>query len=123
MKLPQILPEEVSNFAPHVIENMIQKSLNQVNLEKSSSQPQSIYEAAATLTEFELKKILINKMNSSESYLTNPEHRECYDATSSSKAMTMSLNLKTEAKSRIEGGIFVVQLLVVVWVLTVAVEK
>nr|GEW63757.1 hypothetical protein [Tanacetum cinerariifolium] len=43
------------------------------------SQPQSTYEAAATLTEFELKKILIDKMNSSESYLTAPKHRECYD--------------------------------------------
>nr|GEZ00946.1 hypothetical protein [Tanacetum cinerariifolium] len=32
-----------------------------------------------TLTEFELKKILIDKINSSESYLTAPEHRECYD--------------------------------------------
>nr|GEU96977.1 putative ribonuclease H-like domain-containing protein [Tanacetum cinerariifolium] len=36
-------------------------------------------QAAATLTEFELKKILIDKMNSSESYLTAPENQECYD--------------------------------------------
>nr|GEU96860.1 hypothetical protein [Tanacetum cinerariifolium] len=78
-QLPQILPEEVSNFAPPVIEKMIQKSLNQFNLSKASSQPQSTYEAGATLTEFELKKILIDKMNSSESYLTAPKHRECYD--------------------------------------------
>nr|GEU92233.1 hypothetical protein [Tanacetum cinerariifolium] len=78
-QLPQILPEEVSNFAPHVIKNMIEESLNLVNLEKVSSQPQSTYEAAATLTEFELKKILIDKMNTSESYLIAPEHRECYD--------------------------------------------
>nr|GEW64328.1 hypothetical protein [Tanacetum cinerariifolium] len=74
-----ILPEEVSNFALPAIEKMIQESLNQVNLAKVSSQPQSSYEAATTLTEFELKKILINKMNSSESYLTAPEHQECYD--------------------------------------------
>nr|GEW32082.1 hypothetical protein [Tanacetum cinerariifolium] len=73
--LPQILPEEVSKFAMQVIE----ESLNQVNLEKESSQPQSTYEAAATLTEFELKKILIDKMNTSESYMTAPEHQECYD--------------------------------------------
>nr|GFA24151.1 hypothetical protein [Tanacetum cinerariifolium] len=79
-QLPQILPDEVSNFALPVIENMIQESLNQVNLEKASSQPQSTYEAAATLTEFELKKILIDKINSSESYLTALEHQECYDA-------------------------------------------
>ncbi|GJY44761.1 hypothetical protein Tco_0432974 [Tanacetum coccineum] len=58
---------------------MIEESLNQVNLAKTSSQPQSAYEAANTLTEFELKKILINKMNTNESYLTAPEHRECYD--------------------------------------------
>nr|GEY40356.1 hypothetical protein [Tanacetum cinerariifolium] len=74
-----ILPEEVSNFAPPVIEKMIEESLNQVNLAKASSQPQSNYEAAATLIEFELKKILIDKMNSSESYPTAPEHRESYD--------------------------------------------
>nr|GEW21327.1 integrase, catalytic region, zinc finger, CCHC-type, peptidase aspartic, catalytic [Tanacetum cinerariifolium] len=65
---PQILPEKVSNFAPPMIEKMIQESLNQVNLAKASSQPQSTYEKATTLTEFKLK-ILINKMNSSESYL------------------------------------------------------
>nr|GEX37175.1 hypothetical protein [Tanacetum cinerariifolium] len=78
-QLPQILPKEVSNFAPLVIETMITKSLNHFNLAKASSQPQSTYEAATTLTEFELKKILIDKINSSESYLTASEHRECYD--------------------------------------------
>nr|GEU57560.1 uncharacterized mitochondrial protein AtMg00810-like [Tanacetum cinerariifolium] len=62
-QLPQLLPEEVSNFAAPVIEKMIEGSLNQVNLAKDSSQPQSTYEVAATLTEFELKKILIDKMN------------------------------------------------------------
>nr|GEX81016.1 reverse transcriptase domain-containing protein [Tanacetum cinerariifolium] len=45
----------------------------------ASSQPKSTYEAAATLTEFGLKKILIDKINSNESYLTALEHRECYD--------------------------------------------
>nr|GEV18553.1 hypothetical protein [Tanacetum cinerariifolium] len=78
-QLSLILPEEVSNFASLVIENMIQESLNQVNMEKASSQPQSTYDVAATLTEFKLKKILIDKMNSSESYLKALEHRECYD--------------------------------------------
>nr|GEU95975.1 hypothetical protein [Tanacetum cinerariifolium] len=51
-QLPQILPKEVSKFAPP---------------------------DAATLTEFELKKILINKMDKSESYLAAPKHRECYE--------------------------------------------
>nr|GFC90174.1 hypothetical protein [Tanacetum cinerariifolium] len=48
-------------------------------LEKESSQPQSSYEATATLTKFELKKILIDKMDKSESYLAAPEHKECYE--------------------------------------------
>ncbi|GKC39255.1 hypothetical protein Tco_1051639 [Tanacetum coccineum] len=45
----------------------------------TSSQPQSSYEAAATLTEFELKKILIDKIDKSEYFLAAPEHRECYE--------------------------------------------
>nr|GEY73041.1 hypothetical protein [Tanacetum cinerariifolium] len=47
-------------------------------LANESSQPQSSYEAAATLIEFKLKKILIDKMDKSESYLEAPEHKECY---------------------------------------------
>ncbi|GJY07058.1 hypothetical protein Tco_0374112 [Tanacetum coccineum] len=58
---------------------MVTESLEQAVLAKESSQPQSSYEAAAMLTEFELKKILIDKMDKSESYLAAPEHRECYE--------------------------------------------
>ncbi|GKE22782.1 hypothetical protein Tco_1434294 [Tanacetum coccineum] len=58
---------------------MVQESLEDAVLAKESSQPQSLYEAAATLTEFELKKILIDKIDKSESYLAAPEHRECYE--------------------------------------------
>ncbi|GJY30788.1 hypothetical protein Tco_0414283, partial [Tanacetum coccineum] len=58
---------------------MVKESLEDVVLAKESSQPQSSYEAAATLTEFELKKILIDKMDKSESYLAAPEYRECYE--------------------------------------------
>ncbi|GKE07014.1 hypothetical protein Tco_1399032, partial [Tanacetum coccineum] len=61
-QLPQILPKEVSNFALSVIEKLIKESRDEVTLEKVSSQPQSTYEAASTLTEFELKKILLDKM-------------------------------------------------------------
>ncbi|GKA40153.1 hypothetical protein Tco_0732746 [Tanacetum coccineum] len=81
-QLPQILPEEVSNSAPlpsPVIQKMDKESLEDVVLAKESSQPQSSYEAAATLVKFELKKILIDKMDKSESYLAAPEHRECYE--------------------------------------------
>ncbi|GKD35062.1 hypothetical protein Tco_1250571 [Tanacetum coccineum] len=70
---------EVSNFAPPVIEKLFHETRDEVTLAKASSQPQSTYKAASTLTEFELKKILLDKMEKSESYLTAPEHRECYD--------------------------------------------
>ncbi|GJX57006.1 hypothetical protein Tco_0286903 [Tanacetum coccineum] len=76
---PQILPKEVSNFALPVIKKLIKESRDEVTLAKVSSQPKSTYEAASTLTEFELKKILLDKMKTSESYLTAPEHRDCYD--------------------------------------------
>ncbi|GKE06864.1 hypothetical protein Tco_1398882 [Tanacetum coccineum] len=61
-QLPQILPKEVSNFAPPVIEKLIKESLDEVTLAKVSSKPQSTYEAASTLIEFELKKIILDKI-------------------------------------------------------------
>ncbi|GKE66913.1 hypothetical protein Tco_1521074 [Tanacetum coccineum] len=79
-KLPQILPKEVSNFAPPVIEELIKESRDKVTLAKVSSKPHSTYEAASTLTKFKLKKIIIDKMEKSESYLAAPEHRDCYDS-------------------------------------------
>ncbi|GKE97385.1 hypothetical protein Tco_0020736, partial [Tanacetum coccineum] len=91
-QLPQILPQEVSNFAPPVIEKLIKESRDEVNLANVSSQPQSTYEAASTLTEFELKKILLDKMEKSESYLTAPEHRDCYDGL---KKLTLSTNISS----------------------------
>ncbi|GJV04472.1 hypothetical protein Tco_1338041 [Tanacetum coccineum] len=68
-----------ASLTTRITEQMVQESLEDVVLAKESSQPQSSYEAAATLTEFELKKILIDKMDKSESYLAAPEHRECYE--------------------------------------------
>ncbi|GJW21749.1 hypothetical protein Tco_0032371 [Tanacetum coccineum] len=79
-QLPQILPKEVSNFALPVIEALIKESSDEVTLAKVSSQLHSTYEAASTLTEFELKKIILDKIEKSESYLTAPEHRYCYDS-------------------------------------------
>ncbi|GJY18081.1 hypothetical protein Tco_0389572 [Tanacetum coccineum] len=58
---------------------MVTESLVHAVLSKESSQPQSTYEAAALLTEFELKKILIDKMDEIQSYMTATEHKECYD--------------------------------------------
>ncbi|GJZ21282.1 hypothetical protein Tco_0558321 [Tanacetum coccineum] len=62
-QLPQILSEEVSNSPPLVIQKMVQESLENFVLAKQSSQPQSLYEAATKLTEFELKKILVDIMD------------------------------------------------------------
>ncbi|GJS15338.1 hypothetical protein Tco_0409810 [Tanacetum coccineum] len=78
-QLPQILPKEVSNFALLVIQNMVLESLEPSVLAKESSQPQSSCDVSTTLIEFELKKILIDNMDKSESYLATPEHRECYE--------------------------------------------
>nr|GEU99261.1 hypothetical protein [Tanacetum cinerariifolium] len=64
---------------PLVIQRMVTESLDHAILAKESSQTQSSYEAAASLTKFELKKILIKKMDKSESYLVALEHRKCYD--------------------------------------------
>ncbi|GKA19813.1 hypothetical protein Tco_0699728 [Tanacetum coccineum] len=61
-QVPQILPKEISDFATLVIQSTITESLKNVILAKSSSQPQSTYEAAVSLTEFELKKILLDKI-------------------------------------------------------------
>ncbi|GJW18070.1 retrovirus-related pol polyprotein from transposon TNT 1-94 [Tanacetum coccineum] len=66
-QLPQILPKEISNFATPVIQSTVNESLENVVLAKSSSQPQSTYEAATSLTEFELKKILLDKLEKSNS--------------------------------------------------------
>ncbi|GKE10126.1 hypothetical protein Tco_1413677 [Tanacetum coccineum] len=59
-QLTQILPNEVSNFAPPMIEKMIEESRNEVNLAK---------------------------MEKSKSYLTAPEHRDCYDGLKKSYAL------------------------------------
>ncbi|GJY70056.1 hypothetical protein Tco_0473038, partial [Tanacetum coccineum] len=66
-------------FINHLSASITARITEQAVLAKESSQPQSSYEVAATLIEFELKKILIDKMDKSESYLAAPEHRECYE--------------------------------------------
>ncbi|GJX34546.1 hypothetical protein Tco_0246103 [Tanacetum coccineum] len=60
--LPLILPKEVSDFATPMIQSTITESLENVILAKSSCQPQSTYKVAASLTEFELKKIMLDKL-------------------------------------------------------------
>ncbi|GJU52984.1 hypothetical protein Tco_1226698 [Tanacetum coccineum] len=78
-QIPQILPKAVSYFASPAIKSTVTESLEDIVLSKSSSQPQSTYEAAALLTEFELKKILLDKMQKSKTYRGAKEHEELYD--------------------------------------------
>ncbi|GKC16810.1 hypothetical protein Tco_1013592, partial [Tanacetum coccineum] len=79
-QLPQILPKAVSDFATLVIEQNVTESLEAVVLAKSFSQPKSTYEAAASLLEYELTKILLDKMEESKSHLRADYKRELYDA-------------------------------------------
>ncbi|GJS24496.1 hypothetical protein Tco_0453128 [Tanacetum coccineum] len=79
IQLSQILPKEVSDFATPVIQSTVTESLENVVLAKSSSQSLSTYKAAALLTEFELKNILLDKMQKSQSYRGAKEHEELYD--------------------------------------------
>ncbi|GKA44439.1 hypothetical protein Tco_0737163 [Tanacetum coccineum] len=70
---------------------MVTESLEHAVLAKEYSQPKSTYEATSSLTEFELKKILIDKMDESHSYLKAPEYRECYDGLIKSYDLDKSL--------------------------------
>nr|GEW54484.1 integrase, catalytic region, zinc finger, CCHC-type, peptidase aspartic, catalytic [Tanacetum cinerariifolium] len=75
-QLSQILPMEVSEFATLVIQSTITKSLKNVVLDKSSSQPKSTYEDEASLTKFELKKILLDKMQKTYSLKRDREDKD-----------------------------------------------
>ncbi|GKC83941.1 hypothetical protein Tco_1139658 [Tanacetum coccineum] len=77
------LPQKLTSIPPPTAEAINPQStlldFTPAILSKESSQPQSSYEATTMLIEFELKKILIDKMDKSESYLAAPEHKECYE--------------------------------------------
>ncbi|GKF07724.1 hypothetical protein Tco_0041948, partial [Tanacetum coccineum] len=79
-QLPQILPQAVSDFATPVIEKNVIESLEAAVLAMSSSQPKSTYEAAASLSEFELTKILLEKTEESKSHLRADYKKKLYDA-------------------------------------------
>ncbi|GJT83000.1 hypothetical protein Tco_1057342 [Tanacetum coccineum] len=79
-QLPQILPQAISDVATPVIEKNVTESLEATILTRYSSQPQSSYKAAATLFEFELTKILIDKMKMNKSYDIADYKKKLYDA-------------------------------------------
>nr|GEW67866.1 hypothetical protein [Tanacetum cinerariifolium] len=64
--------------------DLVEKSVKEIVKDevktKSSSQPKSTYEAAASLTEFELKKILLDKIQKIKSYRGTQEHKDLYNA-------------------------------------------
>ncbi|GJX51453.1 hypothetical protein Tco_0278298 [Tanacetum coccineum] len=67
-------------FSTPAIEQNVTESLEAVVLVKSSSHLKSTYEAAASLSEFELTKILMDKIEEHKSYLRANYKRELYDA-------------------------------------------
>ncbi|GKB47430.1 hypothetical protein Tco_0898183 [Tanacetum coccineum] len=75
-----ILPQAVSDFANPVIEKNVIESLEAAVLTRSSSQPKSTYEAAASFSEFELTKILLDKMEERKSHLRDDYKKKLYDA-------------------------------------------
>ncbi|GJX51388.1 hypothetical protein Tco_0278233 [Tanacetum coccineum] len=91
-----VIPEsspEVSNFAPPVIEKLIKESRDEVTLAKVSSQPQSTYEAASTLTEFELKRISSRKNGESGIISDAPEHQDLFKVADSDMPQDQARNL------------------------------
>nr|GEU71596.1 retrovirus-related Pol polyprotein from transposon TNT 1-94 [Tanacetum cinerariifolium] len=71
----------VNEFASMMnAKSSINESLENVILAKSSSQLKSTYEVATSLTEFELKRILLDKIQKSKLYQAAPDNKELYDA-------------------------------------------
>ncbi|GJT95872.1 hypothetical protein Tco_1091390 [Tanacetum coccineum] len=75
-----IPPQAVSDFANPVIEKNVTESVEAAVLTRSSSQPTSTYEEATSLFEFELTKILIDKMEKNKSYDKADYKKKLYDA-------------------------------------------
>ncbi|GJZ25184.1 hypothetical protein Tco_0562643, partial [Tanacetum coccineum] len=75
-QLPQILAKEVSDYATPVIQSSVTESLENIVLAKSSSQPTSTYKADASLTKFELKNILLDKIQNIYSLKRDREDKD-----------------------------------------------
>ncbi|GJS46321.1 hypothetical protein Tco_0596442 [Tanacetum coccineum] len=81
-QLPKFLPKAVSDFATPMIQIMVKNALKKIPLHvaQSSSQAPSSLKAAKSLSEYELKTILFDKMDKSRSYLTHDKHQVLFDA-------------------------------------------
>ncbi|GJT32107.1 retrovirus-related pol polyprotein from transposon TNT 1-94 [Tanacetum coccineum] len=82
-QLPKFLPKAVCDFVNPRIERTVRKVLQKTPafLAQSSSTPFQHYtRVAESLSEYELKIILFDKMDRSRSYMTHDKHQELYDA-------------------------------------------
>ncbi|GJW86797.1 hypothetical protein Tco_0162137 [Tanacetum coccineum] len=70
---------QVSKIMPKV-EKYVTKSLGAEVLVRSTNQPQTSYDVAASLSEFELKKILINKIEENKSINRSDSQKNLYNA-------------------------------------------
>ncbi|GJU51083.1 hypothetical protein Tco_1220638 [Tanacetum coccineum] len=73
--------QAVSEFATPVIQSTVNKAPEKTptSLAQSSSQAQSSHKAAKSLSEYELKMILFEKMDKSRSYLSHDKHQALFD--------------------------------------------
>ncbi|GKC00878.1 hypothetical protein Tco_0987014 [Tanacetum coccineum] len=99
-----ILPQAVSDFATPVIEKNVIESLEAAVLARSSSQPKSTYEAAASLFEFELTKILIDNMEKNKSYDKANYKKELYGEVFTLKRSRDNKNKDQDPSARSDRG-------------------
>nr|GEU95617.1 hypothetical protein [Tanacetum cinerariifolium] len=82
-QLPKFLPKAVSDFdnlrIKSTVREVLQKTLALL-AQSSSTHGEYSSRLAESLFEYELKKILFDKINSSRSYTTHDNHQELYDA-------------------------------------------
>nr|GEY04532.1 putative reverse transcriptase domain-containing protein [Tanacetum cinerariifolium] len=71
--------EQVSKLMPK-IEKYVTETLGAKVLVRTTNQPQTAYAVAASLSEFELKKILIDKMEANKSINTSDTQKNLYNA-------------------------------------------
>ncbi|GJY34574.1 hypothetical protein Tco_0419043 [Tanacetum coccineum] len=76
----RILPQAVSNFATPMLDKNVTESLEAAVLARSSSQLKSTYEAAASLFEFKLTNILLEKIEERKSHLRADYKKKLCDA-------------------------------------------
>ncbi|GKA54015.1 hypothetical protein Tco_0752964 [Tanacetum coccineum] len=81
-QLLTLLPKAISDFVALVIQSTVKNALEKTLLlaAQSSSQTQPSIKAAESLSEYELKTILFDKMDKIHSYLTYDKHQDLYDA-------------------------------------------